>query len=83
MTHEYIRRYIEQGTDLDKYSDDDILLMMNHIKNTKREKLKGKTQYELMEEKIGKENIKKLGFYFIPPKDIILKPNLFKKDNNK
>ena len=34
-------------------------------------------------EKIGKENIKKLGFYFIPPKDIILKPNLFKKDNNK
>ena len=83
VTHEYIRRYIEQGTDLDKYSDDDILLMMNHINNTKREKLKGKTPYELMEEKIGKENIKKLGFYFIPPKDIILKPNLFKKDNNK
>ena len=83
VTHEYIRRYIEQGTDLDKYSDDDILLMMNHINNTKREKLKGKTPYELMEEKIGKENIKKLGFYFIPSKDIILKPNLFKKDNNK
>lgn len=83
VTHEYIRRYIEQGTDLDKYSDDDILLMMNHINNTKREKLKGKTPYELMEEKIGKENIKKLGFYFIQPKDIILKPNLFKKDNNK
>ena len=83
VTHEYIRRYIEQGTDLDKYSDDDILLMMNHINNTKREKLKGKTPYELMEEKIRKENIKKLGFYFIPPKDIILKPNLFKKDNNK
>lgn len=57
--------------------------MMNHINNTKREKLKGKTPYELMEEKIGKENIKKLGFYCIPPKDIILKPNLFKKDNNK
>ena len=83
MTHEYIRRYIEQGTDLDKYSDDVSLLMMNHINNTKREKLNGKTPYELMEEKIGKENIKKLGFYFIPPKDIILKPNLFKKDNNK
>ena len=83
VTHEYIRRYIEQGTDLDKYSDEDILLMMNHINNTKREKLKGKTPYELMEEKIGKENIKKLGFYFIPSKDIILKPNLFKKDNNK
>lgn len=83
VTHEYIRRFIEQGTDLDKYSDEDILLMMNHINNTKREKLNGKTPFELMEEKIGKENIKKLDFYFIPSKDIILKPSLFNKDNNK
>ena len=83
VTHEYIRRFIEQGTDLDKYSDEDILLMINHINNTKREKLNGKTPFELMEEKIGKENIKKLGFYFINPKDIILKPSLFNKDNNK
>lgn len=37
VTHEYIRRYIEQGTDLDKYSKEDIYLMMNHINNTKRE----------------------------------------------
>ena len=59
MTHEYIRRYIEQGTDLDKYSDDDILLMMNHINNTKREKLNGNTPYNLMKENIREENIKK------------------------
>lgn len=83
VTHEYIRRFIKQGTDFDKYSDEDILLMMNHINNTKREKLNGKTPFELMEEKIGKENMKKLGFYFIPSKDIILKPSLFNKDNNK
>ncbi len=83
VTHEYIRRFIEQGTDLDKYSDNDILLMMNHINNTKREKLNGRTPFELMEEKIGKENIKKLGFYYIESKDIILKPSLFKKANNK
>ena len=43
----------------------------------------GKTPFELMEEKIGKENMKKLGFYFIQPKDIILKPSLFKQNNNK
>lgn len=83
VTHEYIRRFIEQGMDFDNYSDEDIFLMMNHINNTKREKLNGKTPFELMEEKIGKENIKKLGFYFIPPKDIILKPSLFNKNNNK
>lgn len=83
VTHEYIRRFIEQGTNLDKYSDEDILLMMNHINNTRREKLNGDTPFNLMKEKIGEENIKKLGFYFIPTKDIILKPSLFNKDNNK
>ena len=31
----------------------------------------------------SEENIKKLGIYYIPPKDIILKPSLFNKDNNK
>ena len=36
-----------------------------------------------MEEKIGIENTKKLGFYFIPSKDIILKPSLFNKISNK
>ena len=83
VTHEYIRRFIEQGTNLDKYSDGDIMLMMNHINNTRREKLNGDTPFNLMKEKIGEENIKKLGFYFIPTKDIILKPSLFNKDNNK
>ena len=83
VTHEYIRRFIEKGTDIDNYSDEDILLMMNHINNTKREKLNGKTPYELMVDKFGIEVIKKLGFYFIAPNDIILKPNLFKSNNNK
>ena len=80
VTHEYIRRFIEQGTNLDKYSDGDIMLMMNHINNTRREKLNGDTPFNLMKEKIGEENIKKLGFYFIPSQDIILKPSLFNKD---
>lgn len=64
VTHEYIRRFIKQGIDLDKYSDDDILLMMNHINNTKRKKLDSKTPFELMEEKLGKESIKKTRFLF-------------------
>ena len=28
VIHEYIRRFIEQGVNLDKYSDEDILLMI-------------------------------------------------------
>ena len=78
VTHEYIRRFIEKGIDFDNYNYEQIQLMMNHINNTKREKLDGNTPFSLLVNKIGLENIKKLGFYFIPPKDIILKPSLFK-----
>ena len=83
--NDYRRTLVEsiQGIDLDKYSKEDIYLMMNHINNTKREKLNGNTPYNLMKENIREENIKKLGFYFISPEDIILKPSLFNKDNNK
>ena len=68
VTHKYIRSFIEQGTDLDKYSKEDIYLMMNHINNTKRKKLNSNTPYNLMKEKIGEENIKKTRFLFYPSK---------------
>lgn len=81
VTHEYIRKYIEKGIDFDNYSDEDILLMINHINNVKRKLLNNQTPYELLSKKIGEENIKKLGIYYIPSKDIILKPSLFKNNN--
>ena len=40
--------------------------MMNHINNTKREKLNGNTPYNLMKEKNREENIKKTRFLFYP-----------------
>lgn len=81
VTHEYIRKYIEKGIDIDNYSDEDIMLMINHINNVKRKSLNNQTPYELLSKKIGEENIKKLGIYYIDPKDIILKPSLFKNNN--
>ena len=81
VTHEYIRRFIEKGIDFDNYNDEQIQLMMNHINNTKREKLDSNTPFSLLVNKIGLENIKKLGFYYIEPKDIILKPSIFKMHN--
>lgn len=81
VTHEYIRKYIGKGINFDNYSDEDILLMINHINNVKRKLLNNQTPYELLSKKIGEENIKKLGIYYIPSKDIILKPSLFKNNN--
>lgn len=81
VTHEYIRKYIDKGIDIDNYSEEDIMLMINHINNVKRKSLNNQTPYELLCKKLGEENIKKLGIYYIQPKDIILKPSLFKNNN--
>lgn len=81
VTHEYIRKYIDKGIDIDNYSEEDIMLMINHINNVKRKSLNNQTPYELLCKRLGEENIKKLGIYYIQPKDIILKPSLFKNNN--
>ena len=57
--------------------------MMNHINNTKRKKLNGSTPFNLMVNKLGIENINKLGFHYIEPNKIILNSSIFKDDNNK
>lgn len=78
--HEYIRRFIDKEIDIDNYTEEEISLMMNHIANTRRESLSGKTPYELLIEKIGEENAKKLGLYYIAPNDVTLNPSLFDKN---
>ena len=68
--NDYRRTLVEsrQGIDLDKYSKEDIYLMMNHINNTKRAKLNDDPPYNWMKEKIGDENIERPRFLFYPRK---------------
>ena len=48
--HEYIRKFIEKGVTFDKYTQDNINLMMNHINSVKRETLHGENPYNLMKD---------------------------------
>ena len=34
VTHEYIKNFIEKGINIDDYSNENILLMINHINDT-------------------------------------------------
>lgn len=83
VTHEYIRRFLPQGTNFDTYTQEDINLMLNHINNTKRKNLNDKTPYELLKERVNEGTLKKLEINCIPPKDIILNSSLFKDKHNK
>jgi IS30 family transposase len=75
--HEFIRRILPKGTSFDHLTQEpDIRLMLNHINSYKRKKLSNKSPYEIFEFLHGEEVLKRIGAEFIPPQDIILKPEL-------
>jgi len=79
VLHEYPRRFIPKGQDITPYSDEDILKMINNVNSVPRNGLKGRTPYDLMTEKIGAENLEKLGLIRIPNEEVILNSSIFKK----
>lgn len=80
LYHEYIRRFIPKGISINKYSEENILDMMNHINSTPRKSLGWKSPYDVAIEMFGEEPFQKLGTYKIDSKDVILNNRLF-KDN--
>lgn len=47
MNHEYIRYVLPRGKSFSPYTQEDIILLLNHINSTRRSKLGGKTPFEL------------------------------------
>ena len=74
--HEFIRRILPKGTNFDHLAQDDIQRMMNHVNSYKRKKLNNKSPHEALAFLHGEEVLRRLRAEFIPPKDIILKPEL-------
>jgi len=78
--HNYVRDVIKNGTSLKGITNEDLALMFSHINSTPRKSLNGKTPYELFvfiykDEITGKLQIKKL-----QPDEVILHPDLLKRD---
>ena len=81
--HEYIRKFIEKGVTFDKYTQDNINLMMNHINSVKRETLHGENPYNLMKDFLPQQIFDLFDIEEINQKDIILNKKLLKKDSQK
>ena len=80
LSHEYIRRFIPKRISINKYSEENILNMMNHINSTPRKSLGWKSPYDVAIEMFGEEQFQKLGIHKIDSQDVILNNKLF-KDN--
>lgn len=76
--HEFIRRIIPKSTDLSKYTQSQISLMMDHINSYSRPDLGDKSPYEMFEFYYGHEILDLLGVHKISPNEIVLKPDLLK-----
>lgn len=79
VNHELIRRVLPKGTSFNNFTQEDIVLMMNHINSYKRKKLNNRSPYETFSFYHGEEVIHKLGCRPVAASDIMLKPALLKK----
>lgn len=77
VAHQYIRRFIPKGKDLDALSEKDIALMINHINNTPRLSLNNQTPYQLLVTKYGQDIADKLGLSYLAPNKVKLNFSLF------
>lgn len=78
--HEFIRMFIPKGSSLDRFSQTDISLMMDHINSYSRESLGNKCPYEMFEFLYGREILDLLGCHRIPPQEVTLGRSIFSKE---
>ena len=79
LNHEFIRKVLPKGKSFDDLSQNDISLMMSHIKSCSREKLNDKSPFDSFSFLHGHDILEKLGISRIPANEIMLKPSLLKK----
>lgn len=76
--HEMIRRIIPKGTDIGKYTQEQIDLMMSHINSYSRKNLGDKSPYDVFSFQYGEDILKIFNLKKIPADEINLTPALLK-----
>lgn len=77
--HTFIRRIIPKGTPLDRFTQEDINLMMNHINSYSRQNLGDKTPHAVFNAFYGDDVLRRMGADLIPHDKVTLHPSLLKK----
>lgn len=77
--HTFIRRIIPKGTSLDRFTQKDITLMMNHINSYGRPNLGDKTPYAIFASLYGEDILRRMDLELIQPDKVTLNPSLLKR----
>lgn len=76
--HEYIRMVVSKGKSFDKYTQEKITLMINHINSEARDSLNGCTPFKLSQLLLDNQLHTGLFLQEIEPDEVTLKPELLK-----
>jgi IS30 family transposase len=76
--HQFIRYVIPRFTSFDPFSQEDMTLLSNHINSFCRDRLDGKSPFDIAEKHM-KELLEVLGLARVAPDDVLLKPALLKR----
>ena len=82
VCHEFIRRYIPKGTSFNKYSQEQITLMINHINSVPRDLFKGQSAFSLQYLFTYDAFFELLGYKQIRHEELTLNNSIFKQKNN-
>ena len=77
--HTMLRMIIPKGTVFTNLTQWDVRKAVDHVNNTPRERLNGKTPYELAHWLYGKAFLEKLQLRYVAPDEVTLTPKLLKK----
>lgn len=79
VNHTLIRRILPKGKSFDELTQEDMLLVMNHVNSYTRKKLNDKSPYDTFSFLYGEDILGKLGYIPVAPGNINLTPRLLKK----
>ena len=79
--HELLRRIIPQGVSLNIYNEKDVNLICSHINSLYRLELNDKCPFDLINDYLTQDTLKKLGIKHINPKEVKLIPELLEEKN--
>lgn len=77
--HEFIRYVIPRGKSIKEYTQEDMILIANHINSTVRPGLEFKSPYDLVETEEMKKLLEVLNMSPVAADEICLSPNLLRK----
>lgn len=77
--HEFIRYVLPKGKSFNPYTQEDMVILMNHINSTRRGKLDGRTPFELADSEEFQQLKAVMGLKLIPADEVNLTPRLLKR----